>query len=118
MRKLTTTFYYLLISLRPRQWLKNLSVFAALFFGGRFFNLADFQTISFVFIIFCLQSSAVYLLNDVIDIKADQAHFSKKDRPIAKGLFSPVSAIVTSVFLSGLSLFFSHQVSDLVLLTN
>ncbi len=118
MHKFFDQSYYLLISLRPRQWLKNLSVFAAIFFGGRFFDLADFQTTSLVFIIFCLQSSAVYLLNDVIDIKADQSHFSKRERPIAKGLISPRIAITSGVLLSSFSLFLSYQVSDLVFLTN
>src|SRR3989344_5414497 len=118
MSKILTRLYYLLIYLRPRQWLKNLSVFAAIFFGGRLLQLEDLQTISFVFIIFCLQSSAIYLINDVVDIKADQSHFSKKERPIAKGLISPTLALTISLLLSGFSLSLSYQVSDLVFLAN
>ncbi len=71
-----------------------------------------------VFIIFSLQSSAIYLINDVVDIKADRIHFSKKERPIAKGLVSPQLAILTSIVLSIISLYLSFRISDLVLVAN
>lgn len=116
MSKVLSKSYYLLVSLRPRQWLKNLSVFAAIFFGGRLLNWEDLQIIFLVFLIFCLQSSAGYLFNDVIDSKADRSHFSKKDRPIAKGLISPTFAITVSIIFSVLALLLSYRISDLVFL--
>lgn len=110
--------YYLIISTRPRQWLKNLSVFAAIFFGGKLLDTEVLLTVFSVFIVFCLQSSAIYLLNDVVDIKADKSHFSKKDRPIAKGVLSPKLALSTSVLLTLSSLFLSYNIGSLVFLTN
>lgn len=118
MHDLLSKIYYLFISLRPRQWLKNLSVFAAIFFGGELLNLNSLTVVSFVFIVFCLQSSAVYLLNDTIDIKADQSHFSKKERPIAKGLISKNLALITACILSLISLVFSYQISELIFFAN
>lgn len=118
MHKLISSFYYLLISARPRQWLKNLSVFAAIFFSGQLLNPSDFKTVVLVFIAFCLQSSSVYLINDVVDIKADQIHFAKKERPIAKGLVSPRVALLASFLLSFSSLALSSQISGLVLTAN
>ncbi|HSX58410.1 MAG TPA: decaprenyl-phosphate phosphoribosyltransferase [Candidatus Saccharimonadales bacterium] len=109
--------YYLLVSARPRQWLKNLAVFAAIFFDGRLANREDFKTVTFVFIIFCLLSSAIYLINDVVDIAADQVHFSKKERPIAKGLISRNLAVFTSVLLLTAALLTALQISDLVFLS-
>ncbi|HEY4695216.1 MAG TPA: decaprenyl-phosphate phosphoribosyltransferase [Candidatus Nanoarchaeia archaeon] len=116
--KIITKIYYLLISLRPRQWLKNLAVFTAIFFGGRFLEGDSFLKVSSVFLIFCALSSSMYLLNDVIDIKADRVHFSKKERPLAKGLLPKNLALVTSLVLSVLGLAWSYLISDLVLLTS
>lgn len=118
MGKVIYTVYYLIVSARPRQWLKNLSVFAAIFFGGQLFNLDSLRLVTLVFIVFSLQSSAVYLVNDVIDIKADRIHFSKKERPIAKGLVSPQLALLTSFILSSTSLYLSFQISDLIFFSN
>jgi 4-hydroxybenzoate polyprenyltransferase len=118
MLKFISTFYFLLVSLRPRQWLKNFSVFAAIFFGGRLLEINSLETVSLVFLAFCLQSSSVYLINDVLDIKADQIHFSKKERPIAKGSVPKTIALITSVVLSISSLVLSYQINDLVFISN
>lgn len=82
-----TTLYYLLKTARPRQWLKNFAVFAALVFSGFFFQ--DFPEyiikVSQTFFLFCLLSSSVYIVNDIVDRESDRQHPYKKKRPIASG---------------------------------
>lgn len=71
--------------LRPRQWLKNLSLFAAITFWGTLFDPNQLTLVAKAFIIFCGVSSAVYILNDLVDIKSDRLHPYKKNRPLASG---------------------------------
>lgn len=78
---------YLLL-LRPKQWTKNLLVFAALLFGGTF-READKATLAFIaFVAMCLASSAVYIVNDLRDLERDRRHPKKKLRPLASGAVS------------------------------
>ena len=87
-----------MIACRPNQWTKNLIVFAAPLFTFEFVN--DIWLPSFIaFFSFCFVSSAIYLINDCIDIKSDQIHPVKKRRPIASGLVSKKLAIITSFLL-------------------
>jgi len=79
------TLKALAISMRPRQWLKNLSLFAAAFFWGQILEPNVFLKVGEAFIVFCLLSSSIYLLNDIVDRKRDRKHPLKKERPIAKG---------------------------------
>lgn len=90
------------ISCRPNQWTKNLLVFAAPIFG---FNLGNEALIkSFLALIcFCLTSSAVYLLNDSVDINEDRLHPIKKYRPIASGIIKIREAFLFSFLLFILS---------------
>ncbi len=92
------TAYYLLKTARPRQWLKNLAVYAALVFSGFFFqDFPDyFIRVSLTFLLFCFLSSAVYLINDVIDRESDQHHPFKKKRPIAAGKLNVSTAIIAA----------------------
>ncbi len=92
------------ISMRPFQWTKNLAVFAAIIFNGKLFDQAFFNKTLLAFIVFCLISSASYLINDVVDAPLDRKHPRKKDRPIAKGELDPQSAVIIAVglFLAGL----------------
>ena len=92
-------------SLRPLQWLKNVVMFAPLVFSGLLFATAPnqvpyFITTVYAFIIFCLLASSVYLVNDIIDVKADRAHPFKKHRPVASGKVS----VPLAFFLSALSI--------------
>lgn len=81
------TLYLLLKTARPRQWLKNLSVYAALIFSGFFFFDFPFYflTVTGAFILFCILSSCIYILNDIVDIESDKNHPFKRKRPIASG---------------------------------
>lgn len=90
----------LLKSIRPVQWTKNLFVFAGIVFSLNFFETALLIKVIFAFIIFCFLSSAIYLINDVSDIKGDRKHPQKKFRPIASGQISiPAVLGVALIFL-------------------
>jgi 4-hydroxybenzoate polyprenyltransferase len=75
----------LLKSMRPKQWPKNALVFVALVFDRQLMNPVAFLHTLAGFILFCLISSAVYIINDVLDIDADRNHPAKRLRPIASG---------------------------------
>ncbi|MEI8067374.1 MAG: decaprenyl-phosphate phosphoribosyltransferase [Candidatus Shapirobacteria bacterium] len=93
-------------SLRPVQWIKNLNLFAAAILNGQLTNFEVFSKSIFAFIVFCLLSSASYLINDLIDINKDRLHPTKKNRPLAHGDISESSAVflaITLIFI-GLSL--------------
>jgi 4-hydroxybenzoate polyprenyltransferase len=81
----------LLKTMRLRQWTKNGFVFFALVFDKQLFLREPFLRTLEGFLLFCLISSAVYLLNDIFDIEADRQHPEKKNRPLASGKL-PVSA--------------------------
>jgi 4-hydroxybenzoate polyprenyltransferase len=71
--------------MRPRQWPKNIFVFAALVFDKQLLILHAFERTVEGFVLFCLISSAVYIFNDIADINADREHPEKKNRPIPSG---------------------------------
>ena len=75
----------LIKSMRLRQWLKNVVVFAALVFDTKLFQMQPFVATLIGFVVLCLLSSAVYLINDSADVNADRLHPKKKFRPIARG---------------------------------
>src|SRR5712675_2108861 len=76
---------HLLVSLRPAQWTKNLLVFAGLLFGRRLFDVAACERAVGAFVIFCVLSGVVYLINDIADRETDRQHPLKARRPIAAG---------------------------------
>ena len=95
---------------RPRQWTKNLLVFAAPLFA--FTVDADiWLAASGSLVAFCLISSAIYLLNDSLDVEADRQHPRKRYRPIAAGQVSLPLALTTSALLVVLSLALAAAVS-------
>ena len=85
--------------IRPKQWSKNLIVFAPLLFAQKFHVGHLFVNVAACFVAFCLASSCIYILNDVRDRQADQAHPTKKNRPLASGAVSVSSALVLCVLL-------------------
>lgn len=100
----THTWYLIFKTMRPRQWTKNLLVFAALIFSRNLFNLSLGQDVLIAFIIFCILSGSVYILNDLIDLQADRAHPKKSTRPLASGRLKPGTAIAAGLLLVTLSL--------------
>ncbi len=103
--------FWVFVSSRPRQWLKNLALFGPLVFAGELLNPSKFWLVVFGFIIFSMVTSAIYLINDVIDTEKDRAHPYKSKRPIAEGLLSPKMAVAASVGLLVFGLFIASQVS-------
>ncbi|EKD89503.1 MAG: UbiA prenyltransferase [uncultured bacterium] len=90
---------YIFKAMRPRQWTKNAFVLAALVFDRQLFHIQSLERTLLTFVIFCLVSSSVYLINDVMDIEADRLHPVKKNRPIASGKLPVSLAITTSIIL-------------------
>jgi 4-hydroxybenzoate polyprenyltransferase len=99
--------------LRPIQWIKNLSIFAAIILNGQLFIIDLFTKTSFAFITFCLLSSSSYIINDLIDISKDRLHPVKKYRPIAHGDIPEYLAIFVSFCLLfsglGIAIFTSYS---------
>jgi 4-hydroxybenzoate polyprenyltransferase len=91
-------------TMRPKQWSKNVFVWAALFFDQKFFEVGPFLRTLLAFVLFCLISSAVYIINDLVDIESDRQHPSKRNRPLASGALSPRLALVAAVAIIVLSL--------------
>jgi 4-hydroxybenzoate polyprenyltransferase len=80
--------------MRPTQWIKNGFVFMPLIFSTRLFVIEDVVRVAGMFIVFCLTSSATYILNDYMDMEQDRVHPLKKNRPLARGDISPVAALI------------------------
>lgn len=88
----------LIKTMRPRQWTKNIFVFASLVFDGKLFQLTDFVRTLAGFGLFCIISSAVYIFNDILDLEADRQHPLKRNRPIASGRL-PISIAISAGIL-------------------
>ncbi len=85
-------------SLRPRQWVKNLFVFAGLMFSQQLFTPQAWRAVA-AFAIFCGLSGAIYLLNDVADAEKDRLHPVKRRRPVASGALPRGTALVIGLAL-------------------
>lgn len=86
--------------MRPRQWPKNAFVFAAVIFDRQLSlsNLAPLGRSLATFVLFCLISSSIYIINDLIDVEADRKHPTKRNRPIASGKL-PVNVAITAAII-------------------
>lgn len=93
----------ILQTMRPRQWPKNIFIFAALVFDRQLDDPLPLLVTLIAFALFCLGSSLVYIVNDLLDLEADRQHPMKKHRPIASGSLSQTSAILSAVALGALT---------------
>ncbi|OGE64060.1 hypothetical protein A3J13_02085 [Candidatus Daviesbacteria bacterium RIFCSPLOWO2_02_FULL_36_8] len=101
----------LIKAVRPRQWIKNFAVFAALIFSGTLLdNINQLKALE-AFLLFCVFSSATYLLNDCFDIQRDKLHPFKKKRPIASGLIPVPIAVGFALLLIIIFLPLSYKLS-------
>ncbi|MBE2197698.1 MAG: decaprenyl-phosphate phosphoribosyltransferase [Anaerolinea sp.] len=91
-------------TMRPRQWTKNGFVFAALFFDSKLDDLTSILQTLAAFLLLCLMSSAVYIMNDLADIDSDRQHPTKRKRPLPSGQLSPVVARAAAILFAGGSL--------------
>ena len=90
----------LLVSLRPKQWVKNLLLFAGLLFTlDQSHTARQFGQVALGFALFCALSSTVYLINDIADRESDKLHPKKRRRPIAAGELSPALALSAAAVL-------------------
>jgi 4-hydroxybenzoate polyprenyltransferase len=106
--------------MRPRQWLKNVLVYVPLFFDGKLTDPEGILRTTIAFVLLCMMSGSVYIMNDLKDVDKDRQHPTKRNRPLASGQVNPTVAAVTAVFLAGSSLiagFFLSPAFDLILLT-
>jgi 4-hydroxybenzoate polyprenyltransferase len=94
----------ILIALRPKQWVKNVALFAGLIFSQNFMNPAKVAVVFAAGFIFCIAASSVYLINDALDIEQDRRHPEKKFRPIASGALSVGFAFVLAALLMAWSI--------------
>ena len=94
------TLSLIIMSMRPKQWTKNLVLFAALIFSQNFLYLVFFFKTLMAFFIFCVLSGCVYIINDLFDLENDRNHPLKRPRPLAAGLVShKVAGVMAAVLL-------------------
>jgi 4-hydroxybenzoate polyprenyltransferase len=86
--------------MRPRQWTKNGFVFVALFFDGKLLETEYLLPTIGAFILLCLMSSAVYIMNDLVDIESDRQHPVKKKRPLPAGTLNPQAAVIAAIIFA------------------
>ncbi|EKD99637.1 MAG: UbiA prenyltransferase [uncultured bacterium] len=91
--------YAAIIEARPKQWMKNLSLFGAAALMWHLYDPTVLVSTTKAFLIFCMMSSGSYYLNDLVDANKDKHHPIKKNRPIASGIFPRRLAILVTIFL-------------------
>lgn len=94
--------FYILKTARPLQWLKNLALYAALIFSGfLLYQPSDswpyVVVVTYAFALFCVLTSSIYIVNDIVDLEADRKHPFKRKRPIAAGDLPIPIAILVSI---------------------
>lgn len=101
----------LLRTMRPKEWLKNAFVFAAIAFARDPQELRPLWTYPdkllvtvLAFVLFCMAASSIYIINDLVDIEKDRAHPKKRNRPLPSGRLSPAAALAAVALLLGISL--------------
>jgi len=104
LRRQGTVFIALLEAMRPRQWMKNVFVLAAIAFGERFWDRVAVEWSIAAFIVFCFLSSSVYIVNDVVDAEQDRQHPRKRKRPIASGRLPVAVAVPAAILLAVFSI--------------
>jgi len=94
----------LLKTMRPKQWIKNIVLFAPLVFDVKLFNLHYLAQTLAGFVLLCLVSGTVYLINDLADIEKDRQHPKKRNRPLASGQVSGSAAVIAAIVIPLVSL--------------
>jgi len=110
----------LLKTMRPKQWVKNVFVFAPLVFDVKLTNLRYLSQTIAGFVLLCLISGLVYIINDLVDIEKDRQHPRKRLRPLPSGQLGVTPAIVAAVCIALVSLpagFVLHPVFGIILST-
>jgi len=105
-----TSLFAILVSMRPRQWTKNLVVFAGLIFSLNFRDGALVLRSAEAFVIFCLLSGVIYLVNDIADAAKDRLHPTKRNRPLASGKLPKSTAVAAAVVIASAALFAAARI--------
>jgi 4-hydroxybenzoate polyprenyltransferase len=85
--------------MRPKQWTKNIIIYAGLVFDGQLFQLESVLRVTVSFILLCLAAGAVYVVNDLADVERDRQHPKKRLRPIPSGQLPIPMARAAAVIL-------------------
>ena len=101
----------LIRTMRPRQWAKNVFIFAALVFDLKLLQVAPLIRTLAGFVLLCLASSTIYLVNDLADVEQDRRHPTKRLRPIAAGKLSIRTATVASIGMATATLIASFALN-------
>jgi len=99
--------------MRPAQWTKNLIVFASLIFAQEALQLDLLLKVVFAFLIFCAISGGGYIINDILDLKADINHPKKSKRPLASGKLTVEQGLTAALALIAFSLVFAFLLNRL-----
>ncbi len=89
----------IIVSMRPKQWYKNLVLFAGIIFSLNLFNVHIWITVFSSFIIFCMLSGSEYIINDIMDKERDKIHPKKCNRPIASGKLNVLHAFIFAILI-------------------
>lgn len=104
------TIYGLILTMRPRQWTKNvLFVFPAIVFNAQLFDQESFLRVSVCSVLMILTAGCVYIINDIVDVASDRQHPSKRERPIAAGIVPIGAARLSALLLATVVLLFSFS---------
>ncbi len=101
--------------IRPRQWVKNSLIFAAIIFAQQFLHVELWVKTLLAFAAFSLTASAIYIINDALDIEADRKHPTKSRRPLVTGEINVLAAIVVAILLAAIGLGLAWYVHSSVL---
>ena len=86
-------------TMRPKQWIKNVFIFGPLVFDVKLFDVRYLGQAVAGFVLLCLVSGTVYIINDLADIENDRRHPKKRDRPIARGQLGTVPATIAAILI-------------------
>ena len=101
----------LLETMRPRQWAKNIFVFAGIVFDQQLFVGPSLLRVVIAFVLLCLTASSIYLINDLVDIEKDRQHPTKRNRPIPSGRLPLPVAWTAAAILPAVSLVVGFYIS-------
>ena len=100
-------------TMRPKQWTKNIIIYAGLVFDGQLFHLDAFARVTFSFMLLCLAASTVYIINDLVDIERDRLHPKKKKRPLPSGEIPIPLALSAVIIFPLISIGFAYLLSPI-----
>lgn len=109
----------LIQTMRPRQWTKNVIIYAGLVFDGQAFIAQSFLRVTAAYVLLCLISGAVYIINDLVDVESDRQHPTKRNRPIPSGRvpmgLARVAAVVLPLVVFALAFAFSPPFAAVII---